>query len=120
MNIESRELDLKDSVVQIWSRRPQGDFTGSVQHHYETLLYLIDKCSKIKYGTIHTSPEIQSIFECLKQFNCNLEYKNFEDKVGTIDQRWELFSSLEFLRNKIVLNKGTENEQEIVVANFCG
>lgn len=111
-----------NNYVKIWTRRPPKEWTGSVAHYYETLLTEINQWSKLKEGgTIHTSPEIQSIFECLFQYSMNIDPRRTSlDYIGIIDGKWKLYIDSLFPVNKIILHKGTIFEQEIVVANLCG
>ena len=123
---ENYEQTMKN-VVHTWSRRPPGNCR--VIDHYDTLLQLIAGISD--GGDIITSPEIGVIFECTLDFRMHLPKEDeihydiyTQRKLGTMcyqnAKTWTLYTDPFYKRNKLVINPGLLNEQEVIVLDLTG
>jgi len=121
--------DVHNNQVHIWSRRVPPDFPGRVIDWYDSLLQLVARISD--GGDIITSPEVACIFESTLNFHMyvNDEVKSMFDvytqtKLGTLTfqntKTWTLYCDPYFKRNKILINPGLLNEQEIIVDHLVG
>ena len=118
--------DAQDNQVRIWSRRVPVDWTNRIIDWYTTLPELINEISD--GGDILTSPEVAVILECTLAFHMYIPKENEEvytqHKLGSIKYRnkktWTLYCDPYFKRNKLLINPGLLNEQEIIVDHLDG
>lgn len=129
--MNAAELDrYLNNKVHIWSRKLPPDWTGRIIDWYQTLYNLIEDCSN--GGDIITSPEVTSIMECSLNWFANLDASgeifpktqeivgHFESRRSGVLKRWSVTTDPYFKRNKLVINPGTLEEQEIVVNHLTG